>query len=57
MYVMFYSEEEKEKMKVPQFKFPEWQPESNLEIGKWIKEFKKINHLDCSIGYQSEILK
>lgn len=54
---MFYSEEEKEKMKVPQFKFPEWQPETNLEIGKWIKEFKKLNHLDCSIGYQSEILK
>lgn len=45
---MYYSEEEKEKLKIPQFKFPVWKPNSKLELTKWIKQFKKINHLNFS---------
>lgn len=47
---MYYSEEEKVKLKTPQFKFPEWKPNPNsqLELTKWIKQFKKINHLNFS---------
>lgn len=45
---MYYSEKEKEKLKQPHFKFPELKPNPNskLELSKWIKQFKKINHLN-----------
>lgn len=52
---MYYSEEEKERLKrkYPQFEFPEWKPNpnSNLELTKWINQFKKINHLNFNYDY------
>lgn len=47
---MYYSREEKEKLKLPHFNFPNWPPKPNskLELSKWIKQFKKINHLNFS---------
>lgn len=56
---MYYSEEEKEKLKTPQFKFPEWKPNPNskLEMEKWIKQFKKINHLNLSYNYGKKLWK
>lgn len=58
---MYYLEEEKEKLrrKYPQFKFPQWKPNPNskLELTKWIKEFKKINHLKSSYNYGKKLCK
>ena len=44
---MYFSQIQKEKMKLPSFKTPNWKPKlnSNLDQTKWIKEFKKLNNL------------
>ena len=44
---MYFSQTQKEKMKLPSFKTPDWKPRSssNIELTKWIKEFKNLNNL------------